>query len=37
MVIFYVRKIGLYLNKRRVYGTIDIYISKSRASVYQLI
>ena len=36
-VIFYVRKIGLYLNKYRIYGTITIYILKGLAPVYHLI
>ena len=35
-VIFYVRRIGLYLYKYRIYGTISIYILKGLASVYQL-
>ena len=34
---FYVRRIGLYLNKYRIYGTISIYILKGLAFVYQLI
>ena len=36
-VIFYVRRIGLYLNKYRIYGTISTYILKGLAFVYQLI
>ena len=36
-VIFYVRRIGLYLYKYRIYGTITIYILKVLPSVYQLI
>ena len=36
-VIFYVRRIGLYLYKYRIYGTISIYILKGLAFVYQLI
>ena len=36
-VIFYVRRIGLYLYKYRIYGTRSIYISKGLAFVYQLI
>ena len=36
-VIFYVRRIGLYLYKYRIYGTISIYILKVLAFVYQLI
>ena len=36
-VIFYVRRIGLYLYKYRIYGTISIYILKDLASLYQLI
>ena len=36
-VIFYVRRIGLYLYKYRIYGTISIYILKGPAFVYQLI
>ena len=36
-VIFYVRRIGLYLYKFRIYGTISIHILKGLASVYQLI
>ena len=36
-VIFYVRRIGLYLYKYRIYGTISIYILKSLAFVYHLI
>ena len=32
-VIFYVRRIGLYLYKYRIYGTICIYILKGIASV----
>ena len=35
-VIFYVRRIGLYLYKNRIYGTISIYILKGLAFVYQL-
>ena len=35
-VIFYVRRIGLYLYKYRIYGTISIYILKGLAFVYQL-
>ena len=34
---FYFRRIGLYLYKCRIYGTISIYILKRRASAYQLI
>ena len=34
---FYVCRIGLYLYKYRIYGTISIYILKGLASVYQLI
>ena len=30
---FYVRRIGLYLYKYRIYGTISIYILKGLASV----
>ena len=33
---FYVRRIGLYLYKYKIYGTISIYILKGPASVYQL-
>ena len=33
-VIFYVRRIGLYLYKYRIYGTISIYILKGLAFVY---
>ena len=29
-VIFYVRRIGLYLYKYRIYGTLSIYISPPR-------
>ena len=36
-VIFYVRRIGLYLYKYKIYGTISIYILKGLAFVYQLI
>ena len=36
-VIFYVRRIGLYLYKYRIYGAISIYILKGLAFVYQLI
>ena len=36
-VIFYVRRIGLYLYKYRSYGTITIYILKGLAPVYPLI
>ena len=36
-VIFYVRRIGLYLYKYRIYGTITIYILKGLAPVYPLI
>ena len=36
-VIFYVRRIGLYLFKYRIYGTISIYILKGIALVYQLV
>ena len=36
-VIFYVRRIGLYLYKYRIYGTISIYILKALTFVYQLI
>ena len=36
-VIFYVRRVGLYLYKYRIYGTISIYILKGLAFVYQLI
>ena len=36
-VIFYVRRIGLYLYKYKTYGTISIYILKGLASIYQLI
>ena len=36
-VIFYVRRIGLYLYKYKIYGTISIYILKDLASIYQLI
>ena len=35
-VIFYVRRIRLYLYKYRIYGTISIYILKGLAFVYQL-
>ena len=35
-VIFYVRRIGLYLYKYRIYGTISIYILKGLAFVYPL-
>ena len=35
-VIFYVRRMGLYLYKYRIYGTISIYILKGLAFVYQL-
>ena len=35
-VIFYVRRIGLYLYKYRIYGTISIHILKGLAFVYQL-
>ena len=34
---FYVRRIGLYLYKNRIYSTISIYILKGLAFVYQLI
>ena len=34
---FYVRRIGRYLYKYRIYGTVSIYILKSLAFVYQLI
>ena len=34
---FYVRRIGLYLYKYRIYGTITIYILKGLAPVYHLI
>ena len=34
---FYVRRIGLYLYKYRIYGTITIYILKGLAFVYQLV
>ena len=34
---FYVRRIGLYIYKNRVYGTITIYILKGLAFVYQLV
>ena len=36
-VIFYVRRIWLYLYKYRIYGTITIYILKGLAPVYHLI
>ena len=36
-VIFYVRRIGLYLYKYRIHGTITIYILKGLAPVYHLI
>ena len=36
-VIFYVRRIGLYLYKYRIYGTISIYILKGLAFLYQLV
>ena len=36
-VIFYVRRIGPYLYKYRIYGTISIYILKALTFVYQLI
>ena len=36
-VIFYVRRIGLYLYKYRIYGTISIYILKGLPFFYQLI
>ena len=36
-VIFYVRRIGLYLYKYRIYGTISIYVLNDLAFVYQLI
>ena len=36
-VIFYVRRIGLYLYKYRIYGTITIYILKGLPPVYHLI
>ena len=36
-VIFYVRRIGLYLYKYRIYGALSIYILKGLAFVYQLI
>ena len=36
-VIFYVRRIGLYLYKYRIYGTISIYILKGLSSFYPLI
>ena len=36
-VIFYVRRIGLYLYKYNIYGTISVYILKALASLYQLI
>ena len=35
-VIFYVRRIGLYLYKYRIFGTISIYILKGLAFVYPL-
>ena len=35
-VIFYVRRIGLYLYKYRINDTISIYILKGLAFVYQL-
>ena len=35
-VIFYVRRIELYLYKYRIYGTISIYNLKGLAFVYQL-
>ena len=34
---FYVRRIGLYLYKYRIYGTITIYILKGLAPVHHLI
>ena len=34
-VIFYVRRIGLYLYKYRIYSIISIYVLKGLASVYQ--
>ena len=36
-VIFYVRRIGQYLYKYRIYGTITIYILKGLPPVYHLI
>ena len=36
-VIFYVRRMGLYLYKYRIYGTITIHILKGLAPVYHLI
>ena len=36
-VIFYVGRIGLYLYKYRIYGTITKYILKDLAFVYQLV
>ena len=36
-VIFYVRRIWLYLYKYRIHGTITIYILKGLAPVYHLI
>ena len=36
-VIFYVRRIGRYLYKYRIYGTISIYLLKGQSFVYQLI
>ena len=35
--IFYVRRIGFYLYKYRIYCTISIHLLKSLAYVYQLI
>ena len=36
-VILYVRRIGLYLYKYRIYGTITIYFLKGLAFIYQLV
>ena len=36
-VIFYVRRIGMYLYKYRIYGTITIYFLKGLVPVYHLI
>ena len=36
-VVFYFRKIGLYLYKYRIYGTISTYFLKGLAFAYQLI
>ena len=36
-VIFYVRRIGLYLYKYRIHGNINIYILKGLVLVYHMI